>query len=191
MRVNYLPPEAISSAVNVLLLLNCVDEEAQEVDVVNICTKHFGLSIHFVDLKSAYGDETLGMIITEHKLILCDTSIEPCGDHKEKKERILRFTLAHELGHYLFHRPYMTSDESPIFYAHLDPKERNRIEIQANIFASMLLMPEKAFKETYQLLQSQSLKDSTMVRRIAELFNVSWESVSYRLEALEQSKAKA
>lgn len=189
MKVNYLPSEEIASTVNVLLLLNCVDKTVQEVDVVDICIRHFGLTIHFVDLKTEYGEETLGLMIAEHKLIFCDTSLEPCGDHKERKERILRFTIAHELGHYLLHRDHMISDTSPLFYQHLDSKERSRIEIQANIFASMLLMPEKAFMDTYRLLKSQALKDGTITKRISELFNVSKESVRYRIEALAESKA--
>ncbi len=188
MKVNYLPKEEIASAVNVLLSLNCVDQSNQEIDVVDICIKHFGLSIHFTDLKRAYDDDTIGMILAEPKIIFCDRSIEPVGEHKERKERILRFTIAHELGHYLFHRHHMVDNNNAVFYHHLDDKEKGRLEIQANIFAAMLLMPEKAFTATYKMLKNQSLKDSTIIRRISELFNVSKESVGYRLEALEDMK---
>ena len=188
MRVSYLPSAEIASAINVLLLLEGVEESAPEVDVVSICCKHFDLAIHFTDLQEAYGENTLGMVLSEHKLIFCDHSIEPMGDNKTVKERIMRFTVAHELGHYLFHQEYMTSDRPPLFYHELSKVEKTRVEIQANIFAAMLLMPEKPFTETYDLLTSQDLKTKTIIERLSELFNVSKESVGYRIEAVKQSR---
>lgn len=190
MRVSYLPSAEIASAINVLLLLESDDNTTAEVDVVSICLKHFGLAIHFTDLQEAYGENTLGMVIAEHKLIFCDNSIEPIGENKTVKERIMRFTVAHELGHYLFHQEYMTSDRPPLFYHELSEVEKTRVEIQANIFAAMLLMPEKPFTETYDLLKAQELKSKTIVERLSELFNVSKESVGYRIEAVKQSREK-
>lgn len=190
MRVSYLPSAEIASAINVLLLLESDDNMTPEVDVVSICLRHFGLAIHFTDLQEAYGENTLGMVIAEHKLIFCDNSIEPIGDNKTVKERIMRFTVAHELGHYLFHQEYMTSDRPPLFYHDLSESEKTRVEIQANIFAAMLLMPEKPFIETYDLLESQDLKARTITERLSELFNVSKESVGYRIEAVKQSREK-
>lgn len=184
MKVDYLPPEEIAATVNALLLLDGISHSGEDVDVIEICRKHFGLGIHFADLKSSYGEETIGLVIAEHKLILCDSSIEPCGKEKEKKEKIMRFTVAHELGHYLFHQRYMTEESGPVFYQHLDKKERDRLEIQANVFAAMLLMPEKLFVKAYASLKSQFLKKQDITEMLAERFNVSKESVGYRIEAL-------
>jgi hypothetical protein len=94
MKVDYLPPEEIEATINALLLLDGIDSSSEEVDVIGICQKHFGLKIHFVDLKSDYGNDTIGLVIAEHKLILCDSSIKPCGKQKERKEKIMRFTVA-------------------------------------------------------------------------------------------------
>lgn len=184
MKVDYLPPEEIAATVNTLLLLDGIDNSGKEVDVIEICQKHFGIKIHFVDLKSAYGKETIGLVMAEHKLILCDSSIEPCGKQKERKEKIMRFTVAHELGHYLFHQRYMTEESGPVFYQHLDKKERDRLEIQANVFAAMLLMPERLFTKAYTSLKSQFVKKPEILEHLAELFNVSKESVNYRIDAL-------
>jgi hypothetical protein len=161
-------------------------KKKMQVDIVGICTQHFGLALHFLDLKSAYGEDTLGMIIPEHKLILCDQSIEPAGEYKERKERIMRFTLAHELGHYLFHQTYMNNETSPLFYQQLNGKERDRIEIQANLFASMLLMPEPFFKNMLRSLQNKGLKEQAIRKRLSSIFNVSAEAVSYRIASLEE-----
>ncbi len=50
MKVNYLPTEEIASAVNVLLSLHAVDQSEQEIDVVEIFSGHFGLSLGFAFL---------------------------------------------------------------------------------------------------------------------------------------------
>ena len=190
MRVDFLTSEQIASAANVILLLDCQDKTEQEIDVIGICQQHFGLSIHFVDLKSAYGENTLGMMLSNEKLILCDLSIEPFGERKEHKERILRFTIAHELGHHIFHQGYLDCETSPTFYNDLGDKEKDRIELQANIFASMLLMPEKLFRNMYQMLQTQDLKKSNLIKRLADMFNVSKEAAGYRVHAIEKEVVK-
>jgi len=64
-----------------------------------------------------------------------------------------RFTLAHEVGHLLLHseilREYINDNfdvENTIFLNHVESKKINkRMEIQANIFATNLLLPKFAF----------------------------------------------
>lgn len=66
---------------------------------------------------------------------------------------IWRFTLAHELGHAILHQQYfemglasVLSDSDSIY---LTQSDTDRIEIQANLFASFLLMPKKGFVQYY------------------------------------------
>lgn len=59
----------------------------------------------------------------------------------------IRFTLAHELGHYLLHRKIQEAFNcSEVDMLHWDSPER-QLEAQADLFASYLLMPIDDFRE--------------------------------------------
>ena len=62
----------------------------------------------------------------------------------------IRFTLAHELGHYLVHRHLQTSFNcSEVDTTQWDSDER-KIEFEANTFASYLLMPADDYRRQIQ-----------------------------------------
>ena len=62
----------------------------------------------------------------------------------------IRFTLAHELGHYLVHRHLQTSFNcSEVDTTQWDSDER-KIESEANTFASYLLMPANDYRRQIQ-----------------------------------------
>jgi len=78
-----------------------------------------------------------------------------------------KFTLAHELGHYLLnHSKYMTGEyidaadldvENP---AEIGVKDIMRLEWQANYFASCILLPERQFiADFFSVVESLELKD--------------------------------
>ncbi|MGY2221090.1 ImmA/IrrE family metallo-endopeptidase [Pseudomonas gingeri] len=77
----------------------------------------------------------------------------------DSQSHLARFTLAHELGHhFLNHKRYMTReairvqdiDQSQLITI---PKgEAERLEWQANTFASCLLMPTEEFQTAFGLL---------------------------------------
>jgi Zn-dependent peptidase ImmA (M78 family) len=58
-----------------------------------------------------------------------------------------RYTIAHELGHYCLHRYQESFFEDQIFFRGL---ERTRTEMEANSFASEILIPEKQFQKFLQ-----------------------------------------
>lgn len=85
-------------------------------------------------------------------------------DHTKEREK---FTLAHELGHYLLtHSRYMTGEyteevdlnvENP---AEIGVKDIMRMEWQANYFASCLLLPTNPFvTDFFSVTDSFGLKD--------------------------------
>jgi len=95
-----------------------------------------------------------------------------------------RFTIAHELGHYCLHLPSdgeFVDRESNLFRRQqatepaLNTPERKR-EIQANMFAAALLMPETDVRDLWKRIRS--------LKRMARLFNVSTEAMGNRLDAL-------
>ncbi len=78
-----------------------------------------------------------------------------------------RFTLAHEIGHLLLgHGKYLKAewrddaDNESIESIHDDGTALKRMEIQANYFASCLLMPRKRFRKAfYEQLQIRGVKN--------------------------------
>jgi Zn-dependent peptidase ImmA (M78 family) len=92
----------------------------------------------------------------------------------------LRFTLAHELGHFFNDKDYLDSgheitDQSKQLYLAqgiaLDPDIQKR-DVIANQFAAEILMPEAAFIKTW--------KESKTPEEVASFFNVSLDAVKYR-----------
>lgn len=92
-----------------------------------------------------------------------------------------RFTIAHELGHYILHK-----GEKEL-YAHRDVGENNLTEREANIFASNLLMPESLVKSFLNNLQEEYwgfISDTQKIFSLAEKFAVSNLAAKVRLEQL-------
>lgn len=99
------------------------------------------------------------------------------SDPKTRK----RFTLAHELGHYMLHRhligdgldddrAYRSTEAGKYHNTHIGPRE----ETEANRFAASLLMPRDLIKR-----HRDDLHDDT--EKMADLFQVSRQSMSIRL----------
>jgi len=66
--------------------------------------------------------------------------------HEQRRKRRLRFTIAHEFGHYLLHRKkYPDGIQSS--EADVDGRTKIQVEREANEFASWLLMPLDDFRK--------------------------------------------
>jgi Zn-dependent peptidase ImmA (M78 family) len=94
-----------------------------------------------------------------------------------------RFTIAHELGHYFlhFHDHDQLIDDEVNLYRLQASQETNesgerRREIQANLFAAALLMPERQVRQIWNETQS--------IAEMASLFRVSPSAMGYRLADL-------
>jgi len=98
-----------------------------------------------------------------------------------------RFTLAHELGHFFLHRVPN--------YAYEDTKEtmldrKNTYwdgkEGEANSFAAQLLMPEKLIERygTQIISADNNISLDDFVNRMSTIFNVSKQSMRFRLSGL-------
>ncbi len=92
-----------------------------------------------------------------------------------------RFTLAHELGHYMLHRhlvgdgldddrAYRSTEVGKYHNTLIGPRE----ETEANRFAANLLMPREAIKREWA-------KDGMTVHQMAQMFGVSEHSMSIRV----------
>lgn len=90
-----------------------------------------------------------------------------------------RFTIAHELAHFLFH----SHGERKVFFRDDESTKGIHIrEIQANAFAAALLMPEKFMRESVP--QPIPMHDSETVDKLARTYNVSSHAMSIRLSDL-------
>lgn len=83
-----------------------------------------------------------------------------------------RFSLAHELGHFIFDIP-LGSQEEEIFvqYNTAADNENDLVEYRANKFAACLLMPESEFIQAWNRLSSFK-EIGTRTTVIAKLFRV-------------------
>ena len=98
-----------------------------------------------------------------------------------------RFTVAHELGHYILHRHLrdLFIDDTLTFYRDAASSEGEYLqEIQANSFAAELLMPRDMLKEVLTT-QKIDIHDQVNLGSLAGRFGVSEQSLTYRLINLE------
>lgn len=97
-----------------------------------------------------------------------------------------RFTLAHELGHFCLHRPTLEGsvhvDKQILNRDALTEAGTNRLEIEANAFASELLMPEVLFKPAVGN-RSVAYEDDDIIASLAKRFRVSDAAMRFRLFA--------
>lgn len=107
-------------------------------------------------------------------------------NEKESKVR-RRFTIAHELGHYEFHR-----NESDLFLdkqfiyrstSSGSTKVTQQMEQQANAFASIILMPPDLVKKEVNKMQLD-LGSGHAINELARIFEVSPTAMSIRISSL-------
>lgn len=95
-----------------------------------------------------------------------------------------RFSIAHELGHYLLHRKVSNVFVDAVYFRDEESSEGNkRQEIEANAFAAELLMPERVIHEHFTA-QFMDDVDEMAIRRMAGRFSVSPQALTIRLTAL-------
>ena len=161
--VSYLSDEAIERDAQALLAeyahARGVTIEVP-IPIDDIVEKHLKIGIEFDDLHRRFGvprsgigfdPDILGAIYIEQKRIVIDESLDP--DAYPAKEGRYRFTLAHEGGgHSRLHRHLFGKDPAQTLL--LDPNAppsvicrtslaTARIELQADLYASCVLMPRK------------------------------------------------
>lgn len=129
------------------------------IPIDDIIEKHLKIGIEFDDThrlfdvpRSGIGfdPDILGAIFFDQKRIVIDESLDP--DANPTKEGRYRYTTAHEVGHWRLHRGLFGKD--PAQTSLLEPnaapsvvcrtsQAKERIEFQADLYASCVLMPRK------------------------------------------------
>ncbi len=126
-------------------------------------------------------------------------------NHLKENNTKWRFTLAHEIGHFILHKKYSCQlsemyDKEITVNDLCDQSQNTRMEIQANLFASQLLLPikplllltnqyftkERIYKG-YLYLDHQGINQYTVMKfltQLQEYFHVSKSVAKYRLIGL-------
>ena len=135
------------------------------VPVESIAEDWLGLRIEEDDL----GDCS-GMLIPRERLIVVNAAEAKSG---ETPTRRIRFTIAHQVGHWVCHARGM--DDAPTYCRSQDlAQDADRaLEREANVFGAELLMPEPAVREAWAAFPDRDA--------LAERFGVSALAAQWRL----------
>ena len=120
------------------------DGDEIPVPVESIAEDLLGLRIEEVDL----GDCS-GMLIPAERLILVNASEAMSGETSTRRHR---FTIAHELGHWICHAKHEASAPTYCRSQDLAQDADRAVEREANVFGAELLMPEQAVRNCWAAL---------------------------------------
>jgi hypothetical protein len=163
LRVPYIADESIGRDAEALLVQFAHARGAAigpPIPIEDIVEKHLKLHVEFDDLhrllgvpRGGFGTEPdiFGAIWLETGEIVIDESLDP--EVRPAIEGRYRFTLGHEGGgHWRLHRPLVEANcgqaslfgntRRPIFVCR-SSQSKERVEVQADLYASCLLMPRK------------------------------------------------
>lgn len=148
-------------------------DAAVPVDIAGIIRSE-GITLQKEELE----DDVSGMLVIQDDRVVI-------GVNSRHSQRRQRFTMAHELGHYVMHSSTsrVFFDESLLFFRNQKSSEgTKKQEIEANNFAAELLMPEPAIR---QMLETpiDAFNDGD-VKKLASRFNVSSQALTIRLTKL-------
>lgn len=153
------------------LILKQYNIQSVPVDVVYIA-QTMGLNVVIKELE----EKVSGFLIIKNG----QAAIGVNQSHHPNRQR---FTVAHELGHYILHRTESSVfiDSTYTFYRDSNSSDGKTLqEIQANAFAAELLMPETIIRDhlkTYEV----DLYDAREVANLASKFGVSEQALTIRL----------
>ncbi len=160
--IPYMPNEAIEGDAEALLADYAYARGVTigtPIPIDDIIEKHLKIGIELDDTHRLFGvlrsgngsvPDILGAIFFDQKRIVIDESLDP--DANPAREGRYRYTAAHEVGHWRLHRGLFVKDPAQISL--LAPnavpsvvcrssQAKERIEFQADLYASCVLMPRK------------------------------------------------
>lgn len=173
-------PNNVKDAANKILSVN---EENPPVKIVNIC-RNMGFSI----FQQKLPEQICGYIAVDGELkdrLSTDRIISVNKDESPKRRR---FTIAHELGHFLFgFKPDATEFYNAFELNHAEEEqEPDEDETLVNRFAAELLMPEDVFTKQYHELTKEfsasSEKLYEVTQALSDMFLVPPKAVNKRIK---------
>lgn len=162
----------IIKAVDQLLVKNKIDSAPIPVEKV---AKNLGLKIQF----ESYDEDMSGCLVRDGEDALIGVNI---SHHKNRQ----RFTVAHEIGHFLFH-PGESIFVDRVFRVnrrdHNSSTAEKPEEIEANQFASELLMPTELLLEDLNkyISKNPDVGEDDLIEHFAHKYQVSVQAMVYKL----------
>jgi Zn-dependent peptidase ImmA (M78 family) len=139
------------------------------------CAKFLGIIIKNIEL-----DEDVSGF-----LLLKDDSTALIGINKSNPINRRRFTLAHEIAHYILHakdsKLFVDKDEKVLYRDSNSSTGELGKEREANAFAAALLMPEKLLRKE---IENQKEEKEKFISNLAKKFQVSEQAITIRLTNL-------
>ena len=147
---------------------------------IDLIARRCGVTIEKTDL----GEDVTGVLVSHG-----ETGIIAYNPNQGEQRR--RFTIAHELGHFVLHRndgadtvfvdkDFIVKYRSNKLYSDLELKQ----EQEANAFAASLLMPKEFILEEITSPRLKAFSESDVINELANLFNVSIPAMTFRLTNL-------
>jgi len=112
------------------------------------------------------------------------------GANKSHHEHRRRFTIAHELGHFLLHEGHIVHLDQNIGALRVNLRNsesargEDNDEKEANLFAAELLMPANFLREELDGKERDLLGDGNFLDRLAKKYKVSVQALTFRLAYL-------
>jgi Zn-dependent peptidase ImmA (M78 family) len=154
-----------------------MQKQQRAIKLANDITKDFTkpADIKVVEIAKSFVSSVQWVDFNEIDGVLVRINGQPhIGVNKNLTFTRKRFTVAHELGHFLMHEGSRIDDYN---------LSHKHIEIEANIFASELLMPEKLVTKTFKQLQTFVPK-SLICKEMAWIYKVSCAAMTYKISEL-------
>jgi Zn-dependent peptidase ImmA (M78 family) len=150
----------------------------------------FEMGINIIDipgLQDRLG--TVGFISSDLREISVDKHVA------ESVPTRFRFTIAHEVGHVVLHEPnyrsarFATPEEWKAWINAMSPKMFKRLESQANMFASRILVPVTGLRSVFESYLDRAeaagldweASPEVLFQAMAKDFGVAAEVIKYRL----------
>ena len=140
--------------------------------------QHYGLLVH----KQEVEDDVSGYLLRNLQLGCAVIGVN--NRHHPNRQR---FTVAHELGHFLLHKGNEVHVDRGFQLKHRNnrSKDGNDLEeIEANLFASELLMPEKLISAEILRAHHLDVDLEEHVAKLAAKYEVSQQAMAIRLSRL-------
>ncbi len=153
------------------ILRECnVDEPPVPIEGI---AKRYGLQIRFQALQS----DLSGFLYREQE----DGVIGVNSIHARVRQR---FTIAHELGHFLLHQNDALHIDRAVlakFRSNLSKQGIDVDEMEANLFAAEILMPRDLIAREFERSEPIDILDEDFIVQLAHRYNVSIQALFLRL----------
>ena len=117
------------------------------------------------------------------------------GANKSHPKNRQRFTIAHELGHFLLHEGELVHLDEEMgsftvdFRDEVSSRGEDVNEKEANYFAAELLMPEKFLRQDLRGKRLDLFDDGEELQKLARKYKVSTQALTFRLTNLNYIRA--